>query len=133
MGKFVSNPLLALRTKTLVVALAAVDSAGGVLAVANPEGVECLITEVIIQVDTKTTDGICTIDVGVAANGTTSDDTLLTGLDIGAAAGRFDNINDKGVNGGRDRPWGSTEYITGSMASGAAAGLVGKAIIHYLF
>ncbi|MBA7691953.1 hypothetical protein ES703_100509 [subsurface metagenome] len=131
MGKFVSNPLLELRTKTLVVALAAVDTGGGVLSVANPEGVECLITEVIIQVDTKTTDGTCTIDVGVAANGTTSNDTLLDGLDIGAAIGRFDNINDKGGNGGRDRAWGSTQYITGSKSTNATAGLVGKAIIHY--
>ena len=130
MGKFVSNPLLELRKKTLVVDLADADTGGGILSVANPEGVECLITEVIIQVDTVPT-GACTIDVGVAANGTTSNDTLLDGLDIGAAIGRFDNINDKGGNGGRDRAWGSTQYITGSKSTNATAGLVGKAIIHY--
>lgn len=132
MGKFVSTAPVELRAKTLVVPLAALDTGGGVLSVANPEGVECLITEVIIQVDTKATDGICTIDVGVAANGTTSSDTLLTGLDVGAAAGRFNNINEAGVSGGRDRAWGSSQYITGSKATNAAAGLVGYAIIHYL-
>ncbi|MBA7691954.1 hypothetical protein ES703_100510 [subsurface metagenome] len=130
MGKFVSNPLLELRKKTLVVDLADADTGGGILSVANPEGVECLITEVIIQVDTVPT-GACTIDVGVAANGTTSSGTLLTGLNVKAAAGRFDNINEAN-GGGRDVPWGSSQYITGSMASGAAAALVGKAIIHYL-
>ena len=129
MGKFVSNPVLDNRAKVLVVDLAALDTGGGILSVLNPEGVECLITEVIIQVDTVAT-AACAIDVGVAANGTTSNAALLNDLDVHSATGRFDNISDKG-NGGRDVPWGSGQYITGSKASGAAAGLVGQAIIHY--
>lgn len=130
MGKFVSSAPVALRAKTLVVPLADADSAGGVLSVANPEGVEILITEVIIQVDTVAT-AACTIDVGVAADGTTSSDTLIDGQDVNGATGRFDNINEAGGNGGRDRALASTEYITGSMKTGAAADLVGYAIIHY--
>lgn len=119
------------RLKTLVTNLAALDTAGGVISVANPEGVEILITEVLLIVSTKST-GACTLDIGVAANGTTSSDTLIDGVDVGAAAGRFDNINDKGGNGGRDRALASTEFITASKASGAAAGLAGQLVVNYV-
>jgi hypothetical protein len=119
------------RLKTLVKDLAALDTAGGVISIANPEGVEILITEVLLIVSTKST-GACTVNFGVAANGTTSSDTIIDGVDVGAAAGRFDNINDKGGNGGRDRALASTEFITGSMATGAAAGLAGQLVVNYV-
>ena len=119
------------RLKTLVANLAALDTAGGVISVANPEGVEILITEVLLIVSTKST-GACTLDIGVAANGTTLSDTIIDGVDVGTAAGRFDNINDKGGNGGRDRALASTEFITASKASGAAAGLAGQLVVNYV-
>lgn len=112
------------------VALAALDAAGGVLAWVNPEGASILVTRVVFDVTTKST-GACTIDVGVAADGTTSNDTIMDGLDIGTAAGTFDNIENQGTNGVSAKKMTSTQYITASKASGAAAGTVGYAYIYY--
>lgn len=113
------------------VALAALETAGGVLALANPEGVPLIIKRLILDVTTKAT-GACTVDAGIAANGTTLNDTLLDGLDVGTAAGVFDNIEHQGTNGVSAKRWGTTEYLTISKASGNAAGLVGNAYIEYV-
>ncbi len=117
------------------VALGVADTAGGVLAWQNPEDGAIVVLRVIFNVTTKTSAG-CTLDVGPAANGTTSADTLMTALDVGAAIGVFDNIENAGGSGKStarlDENGGTTDYVTASMASGAAAGLVGYAYIYYL-
>jgi hypothetical protein len=115
----------------LVVNLAALDTAGGVLSLANPEGADLIVTRLVLDVTTKST-GACTVDAGVAANGTTSNDTLIDGLDVGTAAGTFDNIENQGTNGLALVKWTSSKYLTISKASGAAAGLVGKAYIQWV-
>lgn len=113
------------------VALAALDTGGGVFAWANPEADSILITRTVLDVTTKAT-GACTIDVGTTAtNATTSSDNLIDGLDVGTAAGVFDSITDKGTNGKSRQKLATGKWITGSMASGAAAGLVGYVYIHY--
>ena len=119
------------RRKTLVVTLADADTGGGVVSVKNPEGVEVLITEAILVVGTVST-GACTLDIGVAAGATTVSDTLIDGQDVNSATGRFDNINEAGGNGGRDRALGATQYITASMKTGAAAALAGQLIVNYI-
>ena len=119
------------RKKCIVVNLSALDTAGGVVSIANPESAEILITEVLFILGTKSTNA-STVDVGVAANGTTLSQTLMTGIDTGAAAARFDNINDAGGSGGRDRVWASTQFITASKASGACAGLAGQIVVNYV-
>lgn len=116
--------------KVVKVALAALDTAGGVLAWANPEATAILVTRVILDVTTKST-GACTIDVGVAANGTTSNDTIMDALDIGTAAGTFDNVENQGTNGKAALKVAAGSYVTASMASGAAAGTVGFAYIEF--
>ncbi|MBI5964929.1 MAG: hypothetical protein HY863_15730 [Chloroflexi bacterium] len=113
------------------VALAALDTAGGVLGLANPEGVDLIVTRVVVDVTTKSTSA-CTVDAGIAANGTTSADNLLDGLDVGTAAGTFDNVADVGTNGKARKKWTSGQFLTISKASGAAAGLVGNAYIEYI-
>jgi hypothetical protein len=114
------------------VALAALDTGGGVLAWANPETTAIIITRVVVDVTTKTT-GACTVDVGTTAtSATTSSDTLLDGLDVGTATGTFDNITEKGTNGKSRQRLAAGKWVTGSMASGAAAGLVGWAFISYM-
>jgi hypothetical protein len=105
---------------TLKVALAALDTAGGVLAVANPFGADVIVKSLILDVTTAAT-AACTIDAGIAANGTTSNDGLIDGQDVNAAAGAFKNSAVK--------KWGASQYLTISKASGAAAGLVGNAYI----
>lgn len=111
------------------VALAAVDTAGGFFAWLP--GFACIVGPVIVHMTTKTT-GASTIDVGIAANVTTLSDTLIDGLNGTAAAGAFSSIDSKGTNGAAFRACGATEAVTGSIASGASAGIVGFAYIPYI-
>lgn len=114
---------------TLKVALGALDTAGGVLSLANPEGVDLIITKLVLDITTPST-GACTIDAGVAANGTTLNDTLIDGLDANAAV--ITAGNPYGSNGKAAKKWSTTQYVTASVASGAAAGLVGYAYVDYI-
>lgn len=117
--------------KVARVALAALDTGGGVLSWANPEATAILINRVVLDVTTKST-GACTLDVGTTTvSATTSSDTLLNALDVGTATGTFDNITDKGTNGKSRQKLAAGKWVTASKASGAAAGLVGFAYIHY--
>lgn len=110
------------------VALADAATAGGVAAVANPFGAKAIITRFVIDVTTVAT-GAATVDAGVATNGTTSSDILIDGLNVNAAAGLFDNIENKGTNGKARQLWSATQYVTISQASGDVTGLVGYAYI----
>lgn len=115
------------------VALAAVDTAGGFFSWQNPLDVK-VIALCIFNVTTVAT-AACTIDVGAAANATTSADTLLDGVDINAAVIRGNPFDNKGTNGKGvqliDENGGSSDFITGSKATGATAGVVGFAYIVY--
>lgn len=113
------------------VALANVDTGGGVFSWANPEASAIVISRVVIDVTTKAT-GACTVDIGTtSSSATTSSNNLLTGLDVGTAAGTFDNVEDKGASGKARQRLAAGKWVTASKASGASAGLVGFAYIHY--
>ncbi len=111
--------------------LSATAGGGGAAALANPEGRTVYVTACLLNITTKTT-AACTIDVGIAANGTTSADDLIDGLDANAAAGVFSNLLNPGSNGKAGQPWGTTEYLTVSEKTGAIAGLVGEVIVEYI-
>jgi len=113
-----------------VIPLAANDGAGLLFAAWTP-GAAAIIRSLYLDITTQTT-GACTVDCGVAANGTTLSDTLIHGLDAAAAAGLFSNHIQHGTNGLACVRCGSTQYVTGSVASGASAGIVGNAIIEYV-
>jgi hypothetical protein len=117
--------------KTVKLPLAAGASAGGVLAWQNPEAGAILITGLVIDVTTKST-AAGTASFGTAANGTTSSANLIDTLDVGTAAGLFDNNTDKGTNGKTRQKLAAGGYVTGSQATGAVAGLVGFAYVTYL-
>lgn len=104
-------------------------TAGGVAAIANPEGIDLIITRAVLYIPTPST-GAATVDVGVAANATTSADNLIDGVSV-AAAGAKDNISDAGTNGKASQVWGATQYVTGT-ASATLAGMVGYLYIEYL-
>lgn len=109
--------------------LAAVDTGGGVLSWQNTEeSAQIFVFAVTLNVTTAAT-GVCTVDVGVASGATTSDDSIIDGLDIGTAAGVFSNYNDANGTGGA--LVADNSYVTISVATGASAGLVGSAYIHY--
>lgn len=109
---------------------ATTTAVGGVLKLVNPEGVDLLITRFILDITTKST-GAATVDAGVDDDGATSNDTLLDGLDVNAAAGVFDNIENQGTNGKAAVKWKAGEYVVIS-ASATVAGLVGNAYIEYV-
>lgn len=110
--------------------LAALDTGGGVVGIANPEDVDIIVTRVVLDVTTKTT-AACTLDGGIAAAITTSSDNLIDGLDVNAATGVFGNIQNKAGNGKELQRWDSDEFFTLSKKTGAAAGLVGSYFIEY--
>lgn len=97
---------------------------GEILGLANPEGEDLLITEFILDVTTPAT-GAANADAGIAADATTSDDSLLDGVDVGTAAAVFDNIGDGIVE------WDADEYLT-ITPSASAAGFVGDVYIKYI-
>ncbi len=114
------------------VALNAVDTAGGVFAWQNQTGFDIIVMRVVLDVTTVAT-AACTLDVGTTpTSATTSSDTLLDGVDVNAAAGVFDNIENKGTNGKGRQPLAAGKWVTGSKATGATAGLVGNAYIEYV-
>lgn len=113
------------------VALAAVDTAGGLFAVANPEGVAIILTGLWLNVTTVTS-GACTADCGIAANGTTLNDTMIDGVSLATTAGVRNHIKNAGTNGLGALPWGASEFLTGSVASGASLALVGFAFYEYV-
>lgn len=113
------------------VALGVADTPGGVLAWANPESGAIAVTRVLLDVTTKST-GACTLDVGVAANGTTSADNLIDGVDVAAAAGLFGNLGNAGTNGKTSQRMAAGTFLTASKASGAAAGIIGSAYVTYV-
>lgn len=122
---------MASQVGALKVALsAAADTAGAILAVLNDSGEDRIITNIILDLTTGAT-GACTVDVGVAADGTTLNDTLIDGVDI-AEAGTYDMVKNAGTNGANARRWNNGTYITASTASGAVAGTVGNAYIQYI-
>ncbi len=111
--------------------IAATTTTGGdALALANPEGINLIITRLIIDITTPAT-GAATVDAGIAADGQTSDDTLLDGLDVGTAAILADNHSNPGTNGRSLIKWGANQYLT-ITPSATLAGLVGNAYIEWV-
>jgi len=104
-------------------------AAGDLAAVLNPEGVALVIDRAVLNITTGST-GASTIDIGVAANATTSNDTLLDGMS-GATAGVYDNIENQGTNGDSAVIWAADGYVTASEASGDTTGLVGELWLKY--
>lgn len=103
---------------------------GDALSLLNPEGVDLIITRLVIDVTTPAT-GAATVDAGVGATATTSDDTLLDGLDVGSAAILADNHSNPGTNGKALVKWPAGQYLTISP-SASLAGLVGNAYIEWV-
>jgi hypothetical protein len=122
------------RIRTAVVALTEDTGAGGMLAWQNPEDRPIIVIRLVLDITTEAT-GAAIANFGPAANATTSNDTLIDGVDIGTAAGVFDNIEDQGTNGTSraklDENGGTTDYLTGSAESDPAD-LVGTAYIWYI-
>lgn len=97
---------------------ATTTTAGGVASFVNPWGVDVIIINACIDITTAATTGTNTIDLGIAANGTTSNDTLFDGQ--AASAGQK---APGGTNGLVPRKLTSAQYIT-ATASATLVGMV---------
>lgn len=101
--------------------------------VLNPFGGAAIITRAIFRASTAST-GACTLDIGIASDGTTSNDTIFDGISAAATAGTvYDTFNstDKGTNGlVRGLNLSATQYINIAEASGDSTGLVGSLWIY---
>lgn len=102
-----------------------------VASLGNPFGIDVLITRAILVVDTVAA-AACTVDVGVAADATTSADNLIDGKDVNAATGYFDNLIAPGSNGLASKVWTTSQYVNVTKASGNANSLVGRLFVEVI-
>ena len=117
--------------KVARVALGAVDTGGGVFSWQNPTGQNVIVGRVVLDVTTPSS-GACTLDVGTTAtSATTLSDNLIDGLSAATAAQVADNLGNAGTNGKTRQKLATGKWVTGSVASGASAGIAGYAYIHY--
>jgi hypothetical protein len=117
------SPVQAVRTPT---ATYTAGSTGVIQYLENPHGQELLILNSCFVATTQST-GAATLDIGVAANATTSSDTMIDGMSAATAG----VLQTRGTNGNYCRRWGATEVITINEASGDVAGLVGYLVVEY--
>jgi hypothetical protein len=110
--------------------LVASDAEGGVFSVENTFGTNLVVLRLVLQVTTGAS-GVCTLDIGIEADGSTEAADLIEGVNV-ADAGIFDNISDKGSTGSSRLKWASGTFVNASMKTGATAGIVGQYAIFAL-
>jgi hypothetical protein len=101
-------------------------STGVFASLANPFGYDVIIIRAILRITTQS--GVAsTLDIGVGANATTSNDGLFDGLS-GASTGLFDNLiaAHAGTNGLPSQVWATTGFLNVAEASGNVNALVAK-------
>ena len=115
--------------RTARVTMTAATGAGGALAWQNPTGGRIIVTSLVIDITTAS-GSTTTIDAGVAADGTTSADTLIDRKTTAAAA-VISSINDGGTNGKAAQALTSSQFVTGSI-TGTIGSFAGVAYISYV-
>ncbi len=104
-------------------------------AVQNPEGVDCVVTNVIVDITTAGGTASSVLDVDVVSGATSTGDKIIDGLDLNAT-GVADRHDNAGTNGGEpikwDKNWVTIDYVTGKILAQNAASLAGKVIIEYV-
>lgn len=109
----------------------AATTGGAIASVANPEGAPLIITDVKVFVDTPSTGG-ANLNVGIAADGVTSDTDLINALAVnGAITGKAYHGMTALAAKGEAQVWGVTEFIT-ATGSASTAGFVGRLFVKYV-
>jgi hypothetical protein len=106
-------------------------SSGVFASLANPLGVNALIMRAVLRTTTQST-GAATLDIGVGANASTSNDGLFDGLSVAGAAAMFDSVANGGTNGKASQYWASTGFLNVAEASGDVDGLVGTLYVQVI-
>ncbi len=119
----------------IVEGLASGNANAFAFAVQNPEAVDCIVTNVIVDITTAGGTASAVLNVDVAGNATSTGDSIIDGLDLNAT-GVADRHDDAGSNGGEALKWdkngGTNDYITGKILVQNAASLAGTVIIEYV-
>ena len=119
----------------IVEALASGNANAFAFAVQNPEGVDCVVTNVIVDITTAGGTASSVLDVDVVDAATDTGDDIIDGLDINTT-GSFDRHKNAGTNGGAPVKWdkngGTNDHVTGKILAQNAASLVGTVIIEYV-
>jgi hypothetical protein len=104
-------------------------------AIQNPEGVDCLVANVIVDITTAGGTASSVLDVDLVDGATDTGDDIIDGLDLNAT-GTSDRHKSAGSNGGAPVKWdkkgGTNDHVTGKILVQNAASLVGKVIIEYV-
>ena len=116
--------------KHIVEDLASGNANAFAFAVQNPESVDCLVTNVIVDITTAGGTASSVLDVDVVDGATDTGDDIIDGLDLDTT-GTFDNITNGGTNGDKkpvkwDKNGGTNDHVTGKILAQNAASLVGK-------
>jgi hypothetical protein len=97
--------------------------------------VDCLITNVVLDITTAGGTASSVLDVDVESSATGTGDDIIEGLDLNAAA-VSDRHNAAGTNGGAPVKWhkkgGTNDYVTGKILAQNAASLAGTVVIEYV-
>ena len=115
----------------IVEGLASGNANAFAFAVQNPEGVDCVVTNVIVDITTAGGTVTSVLDVDVVADATSTGDKIIDGLDLNAT-GTSDRVKNPGTNGdGKPVKWGkkgsATDFLTGKILVAGAPALVGEA------
>lgn len=104
-------------------------------AIQNPEGVDCIVTNVYVDITTAGGTATSVLDVDVVGSATDTGDSIIDGLDLNQT-GSFDRISDPGTNGGNPVKWdkkdGTNDHVTGKILVETAASIVGQVVIEYV-
>lgn len=103
---------------------------GAIVSQANPENASLIVTRAVLHRTTKST-GAANADIGIGSSATTSYDNLLDGVDVGAAEGAEDNVDEQGTNGLSTMLWPAAHFLT-MTGSASTAGLVGTLYVQYI-
>lgn len=95
-----------------------------IFAIRNPGNTTLIVERVYLHVITRNTSGAATVDIGVAADGDTTSDNLIDGASIAGSNTIYNNITDVGSNGKSRQLIAAGQYVTATVASGDANGLV---------
>ena len=121
--------------KHIVEDLASGNANAFAFAVQNPEDVDCIVTNVIVDITNAGGTGSSVLDVDVVDGATDTGDDIIDGLDLNAT-GTSDRHNAAGPNGGAPLKWdkhaGPNDHGTGKILVQNAASLAGKVIIEYV-
>ena len=104
---------------------------GSMLALANPEGADLIITR-FMMLKKVGAGGAFTVDAGVTADPAVSSDTLLDGQSL-VAAGLLDNITNQANSGLEAVLWPSTSFVVATPSGDiSATGFEGTYYIEYV-